>query len=416
MLSIVLLSGCLNQRIIEDPDEVKKLHEQENVTLELWHTYSEEETRIFEQEVVPRFHALHPDIQIKPVRVSHTRELRSTLIARATSHKTPDIIRMDIVWVPQFAHLGVLYPVSSFPDFDEVKQSLHPVALETNMYEGVYYGIPLNINTKTAVYNKLLLKTAGYSEPPDTIQELFQIAEQRNYVIGMASVEPWYSLPYFYALGGKLTDPDFKQASGYFNHPDSVRAIDEMVRLHQAGVLGPDMFSRTADLWGGILSNRIFMIDAGPWFFSIQQSQPADRLKLDKVISVPFPNQSLDTSILGGENLVISKGTKFAEEAWTFLKWMAEEEAQMLMASTGILPTHMETAEKLHEDAEKMSYVQSYMDALDHAFLRPPVINWEQIDEVYVTYLTHIFQGEMETEAALTEAAQKMDQLLQVEP
>lgn len=120
---MLLVGGCgptsfIDGKLDMAPTPVSK----EEVVI--WHTYGEEETRIFEKIIIPEFEKQHPDIVITPVRQPYDEKLKTTLIARASSEEIPDVVRMDIVWVPEFSRLGLLYPVSEFKDFEQVKSKL----------------------------------------------------------------------------------------------------------------------------------------------------------------------------------------------------------------------------------------------------------------------------------------------------
>ena len=56
----------------------------------------------------------------------------------------PDVMRMDIIWTPEFAALGALTEVDGMPGFDQIKTSVFAGPLATNAYKGKYYGVPLD--------------------------------------------------------------------------------------------------------------------------------------------------------------------------------------------------------------------------------------------------------------------------------
>src|SRR5690606_31825830 len=150
-----------------------------------------EETRIFEDELIPLFELEYPTIDVKPVRQSYNDQLMSAIVSRASSNKPPDIVRMDIVWQSKYADLNLLYPVSDFEDFNLIKDRFYDEPLKSNRYEGNYYGLPLNTNTKVAIYNKETLEKLGLSNPPEKMDELINLVEENGLMIGMSDIDSW---------------------------------------------------------------------------------------------------------------------------------------------------------------------------------------------------------------------------------
>lgn len=104
--------------------------------------------------------------------------LKQQVISAVAGNATPDVMRMDIIWVPEFAKLGALQPVDNLEGFDAIKEKAFKGPMETNYFNGHYYGIPQDTNTKIAIYNKTLLQQAGLTEPPKTFDELVAAAEK----------------------------------------------------------------------------------------------------------------------------------------------------------------------------------------------------------------------------------------------
>ena len=407
ILSVIVLSmsaACMNQNIIDDNPNYPISEGDPKEQIEIWHTYSDEETRIFEKEVIPLFESEFPDIDVKPVRQPHNKQLMSALISRASVNRTPDIIRMDITWLPKFAELGLLYPVSEFEDFEKIKERFFQPPLESNKYRDAYYGLPLNTNTKAAIYNRDTMEQIGLEELPGTMDELLEIVEEHGLKIGINDLSPWNTLPYFYGLGGKLLDPQYNRASGYFDSEKSVKAVKRLVQLYNNGHLPPEVLNGYPQTWENIRTGEYFMIDEGPWFYSVHSLMDLEVLNR-QTKSAPFPSNEVYTSVLGGENAVITKGSEHREAAWTFIKWMTTEVPQKMLLTAGVLPTNNKV--DMSSITEEYPYYKSYIDSIDRTFLRPPVPEWKEINSIYTEYFKLIFSGKMSAEEGLKKAAEK---------
>jgi multiple sugar transport system substrate-binding protein len=405
----ILLPGCSDRKFINGPlaDLVPTGPVQEEVVF--WHTYSDEETRVFENELLPLFAEQHPNIHITAVRQPYTELLKTAIISRATSGRAPDVVRMDFIWVPQFIELGLLYPLSSLPDFPAIKADMRSDVLQTAYGNNAYYGLPLNMSTKIAIYNRELLHKAGYDKPPSTLKEMVELSRKNGYTFAFGEFSSWGFLPYFLGFGGQVLSPDWSHADGFINSQASVQAVKTMLALYEEGILGVSSLSERMDLWENVRSGKLLMIDEGPWYYSIYlNTKSVGEEVLRQTVPAPFPGSG--GSVVGGEDLVILKNTAHLEAAWTFTKWLAAPEAQERMFRVGLLPTNVRTP--IPAELGNSSYIEATMHGLDNAFLRPAVPEWDQIDDIISKTLPLIFTRAVSPEQGLDDAAKTIDGLL----
>ncbi len=415
LLLALLATGCMSGSFIENEDQVARLGDEARKKVVIWHTYSDEETNVFENEVIPRFEAEYPDIQIESIRQTLNQEFLSALTARAAAGKTPDVIRMEYFWVPLFAQRNLLQPLDGMQDFAHISSQLRGPMLESNRYDEHVYGLPLNITTKAAIYNRALLDEAGVTAPPSSIGEVIALAQQGGYVIGMSGIEFWNSFPYFVGLGGQLTDESFTRTDGYLNGDASVAAVTALLNLYREGIINPEMISKNADMWTDIYSSReLLMIDEGPWYYSIlMNTDEVDVDLLEATWPAPFPSDGGYGSIIGGESLVMTKGARHKPEAWTFMSWLTRKDVQLTLSTAGLIPVNMEAAraEELTDNPAKR-YLEPYMAGMQQAFYRPAIPQWNEVEVIYNEAMENIFIRGMDVATALNEASAAIDELI----
>ncbi|GGM38788.1 ABC transporter substrate-binding protein [Paraliobacillus quinghaiensis] len=408
LILIILATACGDQSIMNGQDDKSMNTNQKKEEIIIWHTFSEKETNIFENYIIPLFEKDFPMIEVTPVRQAYSEELKSAIIARASTNKPPDIVRMDIAWLPKFAQLQLLYPVSNFEDFKDIKNRLYEEPLASNLYKGKYYGVPLNTNTKVAIYNQKLIEKFGIEKLPELMKELIDIVEKNNLVIGIDDLSPWETYHYFHGLGGVLMNSSYSKAQGYLDSEQSIKAVKKLLELYKNGNLTPKLFD-APNTWEGVLDRTYFMIDEGPWFYSVNSQEKIDFIN-ELTVSSPFPETDGKRAVLGGENLVISKGTKHLEASWTFVKWMTSEVPQTQLARTGLIPSNKQIN---LTSFKQFPYYQTYLNSLDDTIIRPPVAEWVEIREVYMRYFKLIFTESISVEEALSRAAIEIDELLE---
>src|SRR5438445_4036667 len=75
-------------------------------TITFWDSYTPPtETGAFDR-VIRQFEKLHPNIVVKPVHFSYN-DLQQKLLTATAGGSLPDVLRSDIIWVPQYAKPGV---------------------------------------------------------------------------------------------------------------------------------------------------------------------------------------------------------------------------------------------------------------------------------------------------------------------
>src|SRR5690606_4844383 len=138
--------------------------------------------------------------------------------------------------------------------------------------------------------------------------------------ITIGGVDAWNMLPWFWTLGGRVTDDEFKQASGYINSADSIAALERIIEWNEEGLLAPPILAGQPGTWEGLRGDEgmeasYMMINEGPWFFGILGDSVADTM-----IPAKMPNgpDGQSHSVIGGQNLVLFKGAKQPDAAWIF--------------------------------------------------------------------------------------------------
>jgi multiple sugar transport system substrate-binding protein len=384
--------------------------------IEYWHTYSDQEEIILTEKIKPLFENQHPEIELKLTRMPYE-GLKQQVVAGVSGNAAPDLMRMDIVWVSEFAKMGALQEVSGYEGFEDVKNSVFEAPMATNIFEGKYYGLPVNTNTKIAIYNKTLLEKAGLTEAPKTMDELVAVAEKAKGVgskggIGVGGSFAWGFLPYFWSLGGTLTNDDYTKFDGFINSPASIKAVEEMANWHKEGLTAPTILGGEPGTWDGMKNNEYLMIDDGPWFYSILMNEEGSNFDAlnDTVRGLIPAGDGGSRSVIGGENLVIFANSKHPEEAWTFAKWMLTEEPQKLMAETGLIPTNTNAAND--STFLETPFIEEYVKQLETALPRTPIAQWSEIEAVINLNFEKVIRGEMNAEDAMNDAAQQAEALL----
>lgn len=380
-------------------------------TVVYWSTYNtvSPEYKVLTEQVIPAFSERYPNITIDAQSIPDS-EMRQKLLTAAAGGETPDIARMDIVQVPEFAAMGALAAVDDLvPDWASYAERFYPGPLATNLYNGKYYGVPLDTNTRILFYNPALLEEAGISEPPATFDD-FTAAAQTLADAGLVAyseggTSAWNMLPWMWSNGGGITNEDYTQATGVLNGEATVGAIQMIKDWFDKGWMSE------AVLGGGLATSQelaegsVAMIVDGPWMPAIFEAQYPD---FEFGLS-PFPEgPGGSISVVGGENTVLFEASEAKEAALAFALYMAEPEAQLAMATTGQMPV---LAEITSED-DVPDYFPTFLEQLETAQPRTPSPEWTKIEETVTAAIYQVMIDELDAQASLDDAAAVVDGLL----
>lgn len=122
----------------------------EPVTITFWHTYSDSEEAQLLDVVLPLWNELHPEITVEAVRQDSS-QYHEMIVTSFGTGASPDVARVDIANIAAYAAQGGLVALSDYPDFAEISADYMDAPLSTNLYQGKYYGLPLDTNCKAAV-------------------------------------------------------------------------------------------------------------------------------------------------------------------------------------------------------------------------------------------------------------------------
>ncbi len=408
LVSIVLIFTLLLTCACSKKSDVKT---NENVEITFWHSYSEGEEKIFKDVVLKNFSDKHPNIKVNAVRMPYE-GLDEQLITAVSGDVGPDVMRMDLTWVSQMAKLGALECLDEYDDFDATCKDILESSMKTTLYKGKHYGLPINANTTVAVYNNTLLKDYGLNNPPKTMDELMAAldkcdAKNKKWLFAVSGSYNWAMLPFIWTLGGNVTDDNYTKASGYLNSKETVAAVDTIIGWYKNGIIGPAIMGEQPDAWGGIEAGNYSMIVEGPWFFS-------DEDKMTQYTPALMPSvDGRSISIVGGEDLVMTSNSKKKDAAWTFMKFLLEDEQQIAMKDAGMIPVTSSAMSKV--DTSSKSYVDVYMEQLKTAKERIPCSCWPQIEVILNTAFESALREEKTSQDALDSAAKEIDALLEQE-
>lgn len=418
---VVAMSGCGKSPVKSETDSgsqetaTEANSNKEEVTINFWHHYSAEsaENETLMNVLIPKFEEENPGIKVNAV--SHEwADLHEKLLISAQSDTLPDVARLDSAWVPEFEEAGILVPLDEeMSDFEEVSSGLLESAMSTAVIGDHTYGLALNTSTKILFYNVDAFKEAGI-EVPTTMDEFVEAAKtlagtnsngQQIWGYDEPALAGWNLCPFIWSMGGSITNEEQTQASGYINSPETVKAIETLKELYDAGAI-TGWNSGDIPMTDGFGTGRYAMLLEGPWKVAEMEGAYPDFAY--ETAEIPAGDGG-SISVLGGEDIAMFQGGAHTEESWKFMKFMTSEYAQEEMAKCSQIPVNKEA---LESDTVKEADFAPFISTLSTAKSRPTVACWSEMDSELSVAVTAVMNHEKTAQEAMDELAETYDSLL----
>jgi multiple sugar transport system substrate-binding protein len=387
---------------------------QDAVTIKFWHTYNEvsPENKTLVETLIPLFEKDHPNIKVESVPYPYD-GFRQALLTSAAGGEGPDLVRLDIIWSPEFAKQGILMNLSEkMPDFQTFADKVFPGPLSTNAYDDAYYGLPLDTNTRVFIYNQELLDKAGI-KAPETIDDLKASCEsvtklgEGNFLFSDGGTSGWNVLPWIWSFGGDITDEGMTTSTGFVNGEKTVAAIQFLHDMIASKCFSDGFIGSGIDTWGGYFGGTIGTMLEGPWLYPSAESQYPD-FKIGASL-VPA-GEGGHVSVVGGENIVVAANTANSDAALEFLRFTQSDTYQLEMSKVGQLTVLSGLLDNAYFTDHP--YYGVFLEQLQTARARTPHPRYTEIETVLSDATQLVLRGEMSAQEALDAAAEEINALL----
>lgn len=318
----------------------------DGTTLKQWyHAYGEDGV----EDAVKKFAADYKDATVEVSWIDGYDDQLGAALLKAD--QAPDVYEAQPTISRQKAgHMSDVTDLINADKEDWVRNTLDAYEID-----GKYWGIPQAVDMQMLVYRPSMLKEAGFSEAPKSVDELVEIAKAttkgnvKGLFVGNDGGPGVFATPAIYAAGLTMLNADHKDVG--FNDPQAAAVLTKLKELRTNGSL---LLGAPTD-WSdpGAISNGLCAMQwTGLWTFP----QLKEALKDDfAVAGFPAFGPSGKAAVPFGayHSIAYGKG-KNVEASKDFIKWLWVDQTDKQLEFQTKFGFHIPPRKSLAEKAEAL--------------------------------------------------------------
>ena len=305
----------------------------------------------FSQRLVDAYNASHKN-QVALTIIPNDNYLTKVGTA-AGSNSLPDILASDVVYTPNYTKQGLFQDltteIKALPYAGAIAQSHLNVA----SLNGKIYAVPHKLDSSVLFYNKDLFQKAGLDpeKPPKNFAEILDYSRKITALGGgvtgfdiagsCGGCNVYTLFPYAWAAGVKVLSDDGKKVD--INN-DAFKAVFGLYKqLTDEHLVASSDKTQDGSTWpNNFAGGKVGMLALGSPIVGLLNGQKIFKWGVAPLMS---PDGSKTSTFVGGDVAGISVSSKHKAQAWDFLKWTLDDNAQVeIMAKNGDLPGRTDLA------------------------------------------------------------------------
>ena len=278
----------------------------------------------------------------------------------------PDILAGDVVRIPYWASEGIFTDITKQIDALDNKADLQQGHIEAGTVDGAEYTLPFITDVSVMVWNKNLYKEAGL-DPEQGPKSIDQFVEQAkkvaalnkdgvagSYLAGQSGGALVFDLfPSVWADGESVMNKDGSEAT---LDNDSMKGVLDAYKelANTTNGLGAGSKEETGATWTAPFANGKIGVMPYPntSTTALFDAEKDGGFEVG-VAPIPGTKEGKTSTFLGGDAMGISKDSKHVAQAWNFLYWLMQSDAQKeVFADQGDTASNIQTLKTAYKDAD----------------------------------------------------------------
>lgn len=369
-------------------------------------------------ELLPEFERTHPGVHVSLHQLPWT-GAHAKLLTAVVGAATPDLAQLGNTWIPELAELHALEPLGArVQRSGSVQPSDYFDGIwDTNVIDGLLYGVPWYVDTRLLFYRTDLLKQAGFDAPPENWKQWRQTMaaiKQRAGPGHFSILLPLNEFEPLTALALQQREPLLRDGGGRgnFDSPGFRKALGLYVEMFDRSWAPLVSEAQISNVWDEFGRGYFAYYISGPWNIGeFQRRLPPEHSHDWMTAPLPGPDGP-SASIAGGSSLVIFAKSPRKEQAWQLIEYLSRPDVQERFRTlTGDLPPRRSVWNLPALAADP--YARAFRQQLERVRPAPKVPEWEHIEDEVKLVGELAATGQMTVEHAARELDRRVDAILE---
>ncbi|MCR5451368.1 MAG: extracellular solute-binding protein [Lachnospiraceae bacterium] len=319
-----------------------------------------------------------------------------------------DLCMVDGSWMAEYTARNVLSELSELGY--TLDDDIIPATTTVCYQKDKLYLTPYGGNVTVLLYNKLMMKGAGY-EPGDidSLEDVMNICKEakknRNYgFMYRGDTENNLVvdfLPFLLSFGGWVVDDSYRPT---VDTPEFKRAMEFYLELIETGKA-----EERDELVVAIANQAAAMAIGWPGWYTPDKRSSADYCALSG--KVDKNSKSYNANVYGIWTLGIPANSTHKEAAIKLLKYLMDKDVQKSTIESGGVPCRYSCL-KDEEVLKKFPQYEAVCKALESGVYRPIMEEWTDFYTILGKEMKLIIDGEKSIDEGLSDAQNKLEEML----
>lgn len=360
------------------------------------------------------FESQHPNVTVTINDVPYD-QVEQIVLTSASSGNLPDVMNLNTEFVKKIGALGAL--VNMDEAAADVKDTFFEGLWNTGGVNGTVYALPWYTSTSGLIYNPEILEAAGFSEPPTTFEEAWEMSKVIKEKTGAYGEMVQGEMHLLFPKNGiPILNEDNTAAA--FNTSEAVKLWTDLKGYYDEGLFELDVMLNQVSMAELYASEKVAWWVTAPQLF-----------RQVKDLSPEVYEKSRGGAQLAGKaglqhanpmNIAVSAKSKSKEAAISFAKFVTNAENQLAFGKkANVLPPVIEAANdeffdqgKDSEDAAESGRYYAAQALADAVNMSPQVENVSQVIKAIQEAFQEVMLNDMDVQEALDIAEQQVNSAL----
>lgn len=397
-------------------------------------------------DLIGTFEASHPGIRVRLQEMPWSTDAQHNQCAIQLMAEDPsvDIYSIDVIWPAEFAQAKWALPLNGYFPREEQEKFL-PGTIQACTYQGSVYAVPWTTDAGMLYYRKDLIQ-----DPPETWEDLVTLAgelQTQGKVWQIVFPADQYEgmicafMEFLWANGGDVFSPEGKVV---LDSQKAVQALDFMVSLIREKRLTPPGITtyKEEDCRVAFQTGKALFMRNWPYCWQILNKASEGSVVAGKVGVAPLPvfassihsarkshpspgpagsapaatSQGLlpggeGTCTLGGWNLMISRFSRYPQQAWQLVQFLTSYQMQKMYS---LISSQIPTRKALYQDPElirKYPHFKDFYPVFLAARPRPVSPFYSKVSSIMQIHVHKALTGQASPREALQAAAREINSI-----